>query len=227
MNRFLHGMMSAVVQSFRLPDPVVEIGSYQVDPLVNLRSLFATPHYFGLDMRSGPGVDFMADAEQLPLADHSVGTLLSLSTLEHVPHFWKAVTQFRRVLRPDGVLVVSCPFYFHMHQHPNDYWRFTPDALDLLFSDMPRRVIGWHGAKNKPSSVWCVAFGPEYPLIDETHLQCYREHMQQLAHEPISWRRRLTFTLAGCLIGRGPFAPYLDRNRWDMIHPGLPQRMAS
>ncbi len=226
MNRFLHGMIQAVAQTFTLPDPIVEVGSYQVDDLVNVRALFPRQRFVGLDMRAGPGVDLVADAERMPLADRSVGTILALSTLEHVPHFWKALEQFRRVLRPDGAMVVSCPFYFRIHQHPSDYWRFTPAALDVLFSDMPRRVIGWHGAKKRPSSVWCLAFGSEYPAIAAQQLEAYRAAMNRLAHEPISWSRRWCFHLASCFTGRGPFAPYLDRNRWEMEHPGLPQRMA-
>jgi len=40
--------------------------------------------------------------------------------------------EIHRVLRPDGVLLVSCPFYFHIHSYPSDYWRFTPEGIRLL-----------------------------------------------------------------------------------------------
>jgi ubiquinone/menaquinone biosynthesis C-methylase UbiE len=56
-------------------------------------------------MRPGPGVDLVADVEALPQADGSVGTVLALSTFEHVPHFWRGMAEVQRVLRPDGALL--------------------------------------------------------------------------------------------------------------------------
>ena len=92
MTRFLHGMIRAIAESFVFPGPVYEIGSYQVDDqadLINLRNLFAGQEYLGIDFRAGPGVDLVADVESLPFPDASVGTVLALSTFEHVRHFWK------------------------------------------------------------------------------------------------------------------------------------------
>ena len=43
MNRFLHGVARAVAETFDLPEPILEIGSYQVagqEGIANLRSLF-------------------------------------------------------------------------------------------------------------------------------------------------------------------------------------------
>ena len=77
MNRFLRGVARATIESFALPDPVLEIGSYQVEgqeDLIDLRGLFPGRPYTGVDFRAGPGVDLVADVEKLPLPDASVGT---------------------------------------------------------------------------------------------------------------------------------------------------------
>ena len=37
-----------------------------------------------MDMRPGPGVDCVADVEDLPFADASVGTIITFNTFEHV-----------------------------------------------------------------------------------------------------------------------------------------------
>ena len=58
MTPFLHGMTRAVVESFDLPEPIVEIGAYQVEGqrhIADLRGLFPGKEYLGLDMRPGPG----------------------------------------------------------------------------------------------------------------------------------------------------------------------------
>src|SRR5688572_12242732 len=147
MNRFLRGTMQAIAESFHLPEPILEIGSYQVEgqtDLVNLRSLFPGKAYTGVDFRAGPGVDCVASVEELPQKDASVGTVLALSTFEHVQKFWLGFKEIERVLRPDGVVVVSTPFYLHVHAYPNDYWRFTPEALDFLLQSYPTRLLGSH-----------------------------------------------------------------------------------
>src|SRR5437016_1399744 len=135
MTPFIRGMVAATVETFHLPAPIVEIGAYQVpgqEELIDLRHFFPNQPYLGIDMRPGPGVDRVEDVERLTLPDQSAGTVFALSTFEHVRRFWRGVEEVKRILRPDGVLIISCPFYFHIHNHPNDYWRFTPEALDSL-----------------------------------------------------------------------------------------------
>jgi SAM-dependent methyltransferase len=107
--------------------------------IADLRGLLPGKPYVGVDLRSGPGVDRVADVEALPHAGACVGTVIAMNTFEHVPHFWHAFEEVRRVLRPDGALLVGCPFHFHIHHHPRDYWRFAPDAFELLLADYPHR----------------------------------------------------------------------------------------
>jgi SAM-dependent methyltransferase len=218
MNAFMYGLTRAVAETFPLPAPILEIGSYQVegeDTPYNLRPFFSGRSYVGLDVRPGPGVDTVGSVEKLPFPDGSVGTVLALNTFEHVPHFWRGFEEIRRVLRPDGALVVSCPFYFRIHNHPSDYWRFTPEAIKLLLADYPAKVIGWHGPRVKPASVWAIAFREGRPAISENEYQQYRHRMRQYARMPLPWARWLSYRIGVMLCGRSPFAPYLDREHWE------------
>src|SRR5579871_468324 len=112
MNQFIHGVVRAIAETFPFPEPILEIGSYQVpgqEALAELRSLFPGRDYQGIDRRAGPGVDCIADVEALPQPDASVGAVLALNTFEHVPHFWRGFEEIYRVLRPDGMLLLSVP----------------------------------------------------------------------------------------------------------------------
>ncbi|GIW79275.1 MAG: hypothetical protein KatS3mg105_1082 [Gemmatales bacterium] len=218
MNLFLSGLARAVAETFRFPEPILEIGSYQVEGqehYADLRSLFAGKDYIGVDVRSGPGVDQVADVEALPFDDNSVGSVIAMSTFEHVPRFWRGFEEIRRVLRPDGLFFVSCPFYFHIHNYPSDYWRFTPEALQLLLEDYPQRIVGWHGPRKRPADVWALAMREQYPAITPAQYSHYRKLVDRYAHHPLRLKRRIRYSLGRWLCGRGPFAPYLDRNRWD------------
>src|SRR5207244_2005401 len=81
-----------VSEAFDLPGPILEVGAYQVrgqESIADLRPFFPGKEYTGVDRRPGPGVDVLGDVECLPYPDRSFGTVLALSTFEHVPHFWR------------------------------------------------------------------------------------------------------------------------------------------
>ncbi|WP_448388526.1 class I SAM-dependent methyltransferase [Microbacterium aurum] len=52
--------------------------------------------------------------------------------LEHVPRPWVAVEEVRRILKPGGTLITSSPFMIAVHKVPEDYWRFTKEAMSIL-----------------------------------------------------------------------------------------------
>lgn len=217
MNEFIAGVVRAAAETFPAPEPVLEVGSYQVEgqeSLADLRKLFASKAYQGIDMRPGPGVDSVENVEHLPRSDASVGTVLALNVFEHVERFWLGFQEMQRVLRPDGLLIVSCPFYFHIHNYPADYWRFTPEALRSLLRDFPSLIVGWHGPKGRPLNVWAVAAGAEYPPFTREQHAAFQARIRQYAHQRLGFSRQLRYTLGGWLFGRGPFAPRLDAEQF-------------
>jgi SAM-dependent methyltransferase len=217
MNGFVRGVARSMIESFELPEPIVEIGSFQIpgqEELINLRSLLPNRNYTGVDFRPGPGVDVVASVENLPFADGSVGTVLAFSVFEHVKHFWKGFDEVFRILRPDGVLLVCTPFYFHVHDYPSDYWRFTPEAIDSLLERYPTRVLGWHGPNRRPLNVWAAAFSERARTPTKERIAAYEQRLAKYGKEPVGWGRHLRFRLGRILCGRRPFATHLDREKW-------------
>jgi SAM-dependent methyltransferase len=49
------------------------------------------------------------DVEDMPFSDGSFGTVLCTEVLEHIPYPARALAEFRRVLRPGGLLIGSVP----------------------------------------------------------------------------------------------------------------------
>jgi SAM-dependent methyltransferase len=214
MNAILRGLVRTVSETFTLPGPILEIGSYQVagqEGVADLRTLFPGRSYLGVDIRAGRGVDLLASVEELPYASGSIGTILAISTLEHVPRFWRAFDEMHRVLRPDGALLVACPFYFHRHAHPNDYWRFTPEALEMLLAPYPSKIIGYHGPPPRPANVWGLAFREDRSSISADEYHLYQTRLRHHARMPLPLTRYLRLQLGRLLFGPGHFAPYLLR----------------
>lgn len=229
MTRFLRGMVRAVAESFELPEPILELGSLQVEggsDSVDLRQYFPGRSYTGVDFRAGPGVDCVANVEALPQKNASVGTVIALSTFEHVKRFWVAFDEVHRVLRPDGVFLCALPFYFHVHAYPSDYWRFTPEGLDLMLEPYPARLLAWHGADRRMNNTWAIAYREEARLPTTADIDRYRQLMKEYAREPIGWKRQLLYRIGRVICGRRPFAPHLDREKWTMELRGFEAKPA-
>jgi SAM-dependent methyltransferase len=88
------------------------------------------------------GVDLTADVQDLSaLKDSSVSMVLCTQVLEHVPSPGKAVSEFRRVLAPGGILVLSVPHLSMLHEEPRDYWRYTRHGLKKLLGSQEFEVL--------------------------------------------------------------------------------------
>ena len=102
-----------------------------------------TPGYINLDLLHAPGVDVVADVEQLPFPDNLFQRIECDAVLEHVRHPERAMREIERVLAPGGRVHVVVPFCHPLHEHPKDYHRFTPDALRLLAGGLRICAEGW------------------------------------------------------------------------------------
>jgi SAM-dependent methyltransferase len=79
--------------------------------------------------------------------DESFDFVFADQVLEHVAGDpFTVFSECHRVLKPGGFVVQTTCFFQFIHQHPIDFWRFTPNALSLLCErnglDV-RRVGGW------------------------------------------------------------------------------------
>ena len=64
-------------------------------------------------------------------------TVIATEVLEHVYKFRKAIDQCRKILNPGGRFVMTTPFWFPIHEKPyqDDFWRFTPRAVEAILRD--------------------------------------------------------------------------------------------
>lgn len=82
--------------------------------------------------------DIVGDIHALPFPDNSQEAMICLAVLEHVEDPWLACRELRRVLKPGGYCLVYVPFLYYFHAergYYHDYWRYTHEAINLLFKD--------------------------------------------------------------------------------------------
>ena len=149
-----------VAESFPIASPLVEIGARAAEgqeAIADLRGIFGADVHIGCDIQEGLGVDQIEDVHNLTFADDSVGTVISLETLEHVADPLRAVREMHRVLRPGGLLAISSLMFFPIHAHPWDYWRFTPEGFELLLEPFESKLVVAQGWELMPEGVFGIA----------------------------------------------------------------------
>jgi SAM-dependent methyltransferase len=100
------------------------------------RDLFAMAQHWGMDhgiVDTSP--DFVGDALRLPVRDQSVDIVFATQVIEHVTNPHIMVQECKRVLRPNGCLILSGPFFWPLHEEPYDFFRFTKYGFQQLLKD--------------------------------------------------------------------------------------------
>jgi len=126
-----------------LKGPVLEIGSkrYGGPPIFfDYRAIFpsGTP-YLGVDMEPGEGVDLVLDMASALTAvkgnfnGKTFNSIICMSVLEHVKDVFSLARNISALLSEGGTAILSVPFSWGIHSYPDDYWRFTPNAMRYLF----------------------------------------------------------------------------------------------
>lgn len=56
--------------------------------------------------------------------------IVCTEVLEHVSNWPMAFANLADLLAPGGRVLVTCPFFYPLHEEPYDFWRPTPHALE-------------------------------------------------------------------------------------------------
>jgi SAM-dependent methyltransferase len=158
-----------VSRSLELDAPICEFGAWQADgreQLADLRALFAGKPYIGADMREGKGVDRILDLHDIDLPDASVAAVISRDTFDQVEYPRRAIDEIHRILKPDGIVVLTSVMNFPIHAYPNDYWRFTPEGFKSLLGIFNHVFVGEFGLEaDHPETVVGLGFKGYKPDI--------------------------------------------------------------
>jgi hypothetical protein len=102
-------------------------------------------------------VDFL-DIDSIRLLSQKFQLVYCFDTLEHVDNPFLWCRHLRFITSTGGHIYLSTVFSFPYHPSPEDYWRFSPAALELLFDHAAIKVIesGWEKAKDGTQSVYIL-----------------------------------------------------------------------
>lgn len=161
MRESIEQFVKIAAETLPILEPIYEFGSLQVPGQVgfaDLRPLFPGKKYVGDDMQDGIGVDIILNLHHIDLPSESVGTVLILDTLEHVEFPRKAIEEVHRILKPNGLIVISSAMNYPIHDYPYDYWRFTPEAFRSLLKSFTSSSVDFAGESDFPHTVVGIGF---------------------------------------------------------------------
>jgi SAM-dependent methyltransferase len=105
------------------------------------------------DIQSSIPNAFLCDLTKIPKHDDSYDSILCNAVLEHVPDPEKVLSEFHRLLAPDGHLVVSVPFLQPFHPTPFDFRRYTRSGLEQLSERAGFRVVEMHAVHSLAQTI--------------------------------------------------------------------------
>ncbi|OCP18525.1 MULTISPECIES: class I SAM-dependent methyltransferase [unclassified Ensifer] len=89
-----------------------------------------------LDIRDGIDVDFIGDLHALPQEwTSSFDLFIADAVFEHLERPWIAAKEVSRVLAPGAIFLAVTHQCYPIHGHPSDFFRFSTEALRVIFED--------------------------------------------------------------------------------------------
>lgn len=158
-----------------------------------------TKEYLNLEIKMGPYVDIVGSVYKIPRSGSSVNAITLFMVLEHLKKPLEALKECRRVLASGGYLAATTVQYWHTHNHPSDYFRYTREALMYLCKEAGFRVIAiwsiggpflviFHAIELNLSGVWRTIFSIIfYRFFDLLDWLVFKHEDQREHSDSVGW----------------------------------------
>ena len=130
------------LQSVRKADKALGIGSSKDDIYIKHLSC---DKFYSMDIRPQKDVDVVGDIHNLDWESDYFETIVAIEVLEHCYDPKLAISEIHRLLKSGGTCILSTRFMFPYHPCDKDYFRFTQDSLNDMFSMYSDVEIVHHG----------------------------------------------------------------------------------
>lgn len=145
---------------------VIDIGCGEMQ-YKDILSPFTVKH-IGVDhyetLHNKESINIYGTAYDIPMKTGSFDSALCTEVLEHLEEPAKAIRECYRVLRPGGTAIFTCPFIWHLHEEPRDFFRYSEHGLRYLFENNGFDII-----EITPLSGFWITFGQLFVYFLHTY----------------------------------------------------------
>lgn len=125
------------------------------------RSLFSNiSQYIGLDIAGAEQNGFVPDKDivyydgkHVPFEDNYFDSAIAIEVFEHVEDVEYGFKELSRILKKDGILLLTVPMTFPLHLEPWDFRRFTIHGLKKMLEDNGFDVISIKGSTPESDTI--------------------------------------------------------------------------
>lgn len=103
------------------------------------KNLFSWVEYTGIDIaqnghdHQNEEIDIYYDGKNIPFNSGEFDSAVSFEVLEHVFNPDELLKEIHRILKNEGILMITVPFVWDEHEQPYDYARYSSFGLKFLF----------------------------------------------------------------------------------------------
>jgi SAM-dependent methyltransferase len=152
-------------------------------------------------------IDILASAYHTTLPDSSADTTLCTVVMEHLERPAAALEEMYRILKPGGFVIASAPLFWHVHEEPRDFYRFTRYGLEYLLTQAGFEII-----ELLPLSGFAVTFAQELCYLLEGFRRGLLHYpvrtvqfiLQFLAYKTRAYDHSYQFTWAYLVVAQKP-----------------------
>lgn len=86
-------------------------------------------------------LDHIGTASNTNLKSNEFDVIFCSQVLEHVPDPNESFEEINRILKKDGIAIISVPFLMYLHNEPYDFFRYTKHALRKFSKENNFKII--------------------------------------------------------------------------------------
>ncbi len=90
---------------------------------------------FCLDINKTSKTHLVSDADKLPFRPNSFDKVVSVNSFYYFKNPFNVVKSVHNILKKDGKLILIVPFFYPIHDAPDDKYRFTEYGLRTLLEN--------------------------------------------------------------------------------------------
>jgi SAM-dependent methyltransferase len=117
-------------------------------------NLFSVSKYIGIDMESTghehslSKIDVYYDGKTIPFEDESFDSVFCSEVFEHIFNLEEVIPEIKRVMKKEGLILLTVPFCWNEHEVPYDFGRYTSFGIKHLLEKHGFTVTSLHKSGN-------------------------------------------------------------------------------
>jgi SAM-dependent methyltransferase len=126
------------------------------------------------------------------IEDESFDIVFSSDVFEHIDRPWLAAQEITRILKPGGIAVTHTLFSWRNHPCPIDYWRYSAECLEFLFSDLTCLEKGYDLSQRRVDEPGFWASGEDSVPLDHRQTRTLSAQVESQDAELARLRRTIS-----------------------------------